>query len=137
MGNKKSDKIARSIASKAVLGAVGYGLTGEWTGAVAAENAGTATKKKYDELRLSSEAKRRKNETLDAYQDYKEYTGLNSEEMLNKSKELLGKDLDDIDDVKDRNFAAWLQTDKVALEVLGAKDPEKAVLEQLKEYENG
>lgn len=131
-------KTGRKIATRALGAAIGYGLTGEYGGAIAGDKTATGIKKKADEMRLASRVKEKKERALDAYQDYKENHGLSSEEMIEKSKELLNTDINDITDAEERNLAQHLQGYKETQKILGIEEDDKAssaVMKELYKYE--
>lgn len=130
-------KMPRKLANKAMLAALGYGLTGDYMGAEAGMSAGKAIGKVKDELTLSSRVKEKQDGMLDAVANYQESHGLSDEDMMKKERELLNvEDINDIDDVQDRNLAGWLQANRETSRIMGKEDPDKDVMGQLKDYHN-
>lgn len=135
LGNTTADKIARSIATKVIAGAIGYGLTGDYGGIIAGNKGMKAIGKKKDEMLLASRVRDKEDSVLDAYQDYKESHGLSDEDMLDKCQELQNTDINSISDEQDRNLAEHLQATKSMYKTLGSDDPEKDLMGLLNDYE--
>ena len=128
---------ARKLAGKALAMSLGYGLTGEYGGAIGADKAVGATRKKIDEMKLSSRVKDKRENMLDAMQDYQEANGLSDDEMMSKASELLNTDIDTIDNAQDRSLAGFLQANQETQRILGSEHPDVDVMNQLRDYYNG
>lgn len=129
-------KTARNIAGRAVTAALAYGMTGDANTAYGASKAYKGVKRQIDGARLGRQLDKKKDETLDAYQDYAESKGLSTaEERLAEAERLMHADLDSLTDPEERNMAEWLQNDVLAQQVVGDDKAEQTVMQQLRDYE--
>ncbi len=128
-------KTARKIAKTGMFGIAGYAMSGDYKTAEATMAFREKGEKTKEKVKAKAIVESKKDDLLDAYQDYKEDKGLSAEEMLSKSEELLNTDLNDITDEEDRNFAEWLQAGENVQKILGEKDAKKSVMDILRDYE--
>ena len=113
-------------------------MTGEGETAYAASSSAGSVKKEIDNLRLAKALDRKKQRTLDAYEDYSRHKGINTKQArLAEARRLLDADLDDLTDPVERNMAGWLQANMAAQTIAEVKDPKKTVMQQLRDFEDG
>lgn len=131
---KGSANTAKKLSGIIVSSALAYGLTGDYEQAEAAHGAAKGAKGKIDKARLNSKVKQRKEEMLDAMQSFQEKKGYSDYEMQQLGNKLLGADIDSITDEDERILAEFIQANKQTQKIIGAKDPNKVVQNQLKEF---
>lgn len=133
--------LAKELALKAMGMAMGYGATGDYTGALTGKNMqegvrNTAKKTWYDVNRKALE-KKRENEALDAYERLKEENNYTDEQMYHLSQQLLNTEIDDAMSESEKNLAGWLQSvrdTQIAINSQDSKKEEAEIQEDANQY---
>lgn len=138
-------EISRKLASKALGMAIGYGLTGELTGAIGTKdmpaNVAKSATDIWSNVKSFNKAESMKEGMLDAYEDVKGYMQASNPNdnvddlyMYDLANELIDKDISDITDDMQRQYAEWLHAMQDTYAALSGKDSEKEALEDGKAH---
>lgn len=128
-------KTARRLAGKVIGAAAAYGMTGDAKQTYAASKMIGNAKKRLDNARLNNSVSNRKELTRDAYQDYAEHKGLTDKnQRLAEAQRLLNADINTLSG-DERNMAEWLHAEEEMYKMMGVKDTNKAVMDNLRDYE--
>ena len=91
-------------------------------------------KSSVDKAKLNYQYNKAKDNMLDAHEQYRQnHQEMTDQEIRDKERELLEKDINTITDAEEKNLAEHLQAYQKVQGVLEQKDPAKSVMDELKQ----
>ena len=125
-------ELSNKLASKVMGMALGYGISGDYQGAIAGksiqENVRNKVKTAGYNIRTKLNVAEKEEGMLDAYEDFKENRGLSDLEMYDLSKDLLDKDINDIEDDLEKQYAEWLHSVRDTEAAMSSKENEEEAM---------